>query len=131
MENLDKNQIQKNGFKVTFTNGTGAGGQKRNRTLSVAIVEHIATGKIQRCDETRNQKKNMNIAYSRVCDELKKDKENESLEILNEFRKKSKENGTIRTYNFQRNEVKNHVTGKVAPLRKVLDGKLELINSPI
>lgn len=61
---LTKKQIEAKGFEVRFTNGTGAGGQKRNRTYSVAVVKHLASGLKRMCDSTRSANKNMNMAYS-------------------------------------------------------------------
>ena len=43
------------------------------------------------------------------------------MEELNEKRREAiKNNGTIRTYNFQRNTVKDHRTGKTADLKNLL-----------
>lgn len=128
---LTKKQIESQGFKVTFTNGTGAGGQKRNRTLSVAVVRHIESELEQRCDETRVAAKNMNIAYQILLGKLKDDKAAKYEERLNEMRKAAVEKGTIRTYNYTRNTVKNHETGNEAPLKKVMNGHIELINKPV
>ena len=38
-----------------------------------------------------------------------------------------KKNETIRTYNFKRNTVKDHLTGKIANLQQVLNGNLDLL----
>jgi len=126
-----KKQIEAEGFKITFTNGTGAGGQKRNRTLSVAVVEHISSGESQRCDETRNRDKNMNIAYQKILSALTVNNKIKLEDRLNQRRKEALEKGTIRTYDFKRKKVKNHITKQEAPLKDVLNGKLELINSPL
>lgn len=49
------------------------------------------------------------------------------LKALNEKRQLAIDKGTIRTYDYKRKIVKNHITGKEAILSKVLDGKLDLI----
>ena len=123
----NKKQIETEGYKITFTNGSGAGGQKRNRTYSVAVVEHIETGIRKRCDETRNANKNMNIAYEQIKKELNEIERSASEFNLNEARKKAIANGTVRTYDFKRGIVKNHLTGKEANLKKVLNGNVDLI----
>lgn len=35
--------------------------------------------------------------------------------------------GRIRTYNYQRGTVQDHRTGKTAPLKKIMDGEIELL----
>lgn len=124
-----KKEIEKKGYTVSFTNGTGAGGQKRNRTYSVAVVKHISSGIEKRCDETRNTNKNMNIAFNSIEKELQNLADSEIEERINEFRKQAVEKGTIRTYDFKQGLVKNHITGKKATLKKVLNGNIDLINS--
>lgn len=125
--NKTKKQIISEGFDVSFTNGTGAGGQKRNRTYSVAIVKHINSGITEKCDETRNANKNMNIAYNKILKKIEENKIHQYEKSLNDARKKAIENGTIRTYNFKTGIVKNHLNGKTAPLKKVLNGNLDII----
>lgn len=126
---LTKKQIESEGFKITFTNGTGAGGQKRNRTYSVAIVEHLdsGTGTIQRCDETRNANKNMNLAYEKIINTLKETENNKLNEYINKLRNDALNKGTIRTYDYKRGLVKDHETGKEADLKKVLNGHINLL----
>lgn len=123
-----KSQIKAEGFEITFTNGTGAGGQKRNRTLSVAILKHLKSGIIERCDESRSATKNMNIAYKVIIDKLLDIKYTTWLNDLNEKRKLAAARGVIRTYDFKQGIVKNHITKKKAPLKKVLNGQINLIN---
>lgn len=122
-----KRQIEKEGFSVTFTNGTGAGGQKRNRTYSVAVVEHIESGIIKKSDESRSANKNMNYAYQLIVNELKSIKKNTIHELLNEGRKNAVFSRTIRTYDFKRGLVKNHLNKKEADLNKVLNGNIDLL----
>lgn len=122
-----KRQIESEGFKVKFTNGSGAGGQKRNRTYTVAVVYHGASGIVKRCDETRVANKNMNIAYNAIMDILRSSKKSDQHEKRNDLRKEIMAKGVIRTYDFKRGIVKSNVTGKEANLKKVLDGKIDLI----
>lgn len=123
---MTKKQIEAKGYKVTFTNGTGAGGQKRNRTLSVAVVTH-ESGLTERCDETRSANKNMNIAFNNLEKRLEENKIHKYEQKLNEERNKALSKGVIRTYDYKRGVVKDHQTKKEAPLNKVLNGKLNLL----
>jgi len=123
MKNIDLNL-----YKVDITKGTGPGGQHKNKTLSCAVVTHIQSGLSEKCEETRSKIKNLELAYERLKKRLQKIAFDAKMEELNEKRKKAIEkNGTIRTYNFKGNVVKDHRTGKTADLKKVLDGNLDLI----
>jgi protein subunit release factor A len=122
-----KKQIEKEGFKVIFTNGTGNGGQKRNRTYSCAVVTHEETGLSQRCDDTTSANRNMKLAYERIEVMLKDQKKCDTAKKLNERRQEAMSRGNIRTYDYKRGVVKNHLTGKEASLKKVINGDIELI----
>lgn len=126
---LTKTEIKSKGYNIEFTNGTGAGGQKRNRTYSCAVLTHIETGLVKRCDDGRSALKNMNQAFEDLEKIIKDQKVSKQLKALNEKRQLAIDRGTIRTYDFKRKIVKNHLTGQEAILSKVLNGKLELINS--
>ena len=121
-------KIDKNIFKIDVTKGTGAGGQHKNKVETSVVVTHIPSGLKEKCEETRYKNKNIETAYERLVKRLQKIAFDKKMEELNEKRKEAiKKNGTIRTYNFQRGTVKDHKTGKIANLKKVLDGHLDLI----
>lgn len=125
MKNIDTNI-----YKVDVTKGTGAGGQHKNKVETCAVVTHILSGLSEKCEETRSKTKNIETAYKRLVKRLQKIAYDAKMEELNEKRREAiKKNGTIRTYNFQRNTVKDHRTGETANLKKVLDGHLNLINN--
>lgn len=54
-------------FRVETMRGTGAGGQKRNKTESKVRITHIATGITATSDFTRDQRKNRGIAFRSIC----------------------------------------------------------------
>lgn len=121
-------KIDTNIFKVETKMGSGPGGQHKNRTYSCAVITHIPTGLSEKCEETRYKNKNIELAYERLVKRLQKIALDAKMEELNEKRKAAiVTKGVIRTYNYQRNEVKDHRTSKVANLKKVLDGKLDEI----
>ena len=121
-------KIDKNIYKIEVTKGTGAGGQHKNKVETCAVVTHILSGLSEKCEETRYKNKNIQLAYERLVKKMQKIALDAKLEELNEKRRKAIEtNGTIRTYNYQRNTVKDHRTGKTADLKKVLNGNLDLI----
>ena len=121
-------KINKKIFKVDITKGTGAGGQHKNKVETCVTITHIPSGLKETCQETRHKNKNIEIAYERLQKRLKDIALEEKKRILNEKRNEAIEtNGVIRTYNYQRNQVKDHRTGKSASLNKVLDGRIDLL----
>lgn len=114
-------------FKITYTRGSGPGGQHKNKVETCVVIEHLPTGFTERCQDTRSQAQNQKIAMQRLetCIDAKDAAIRE--ERMNQWREASKNQGVIRTYNYARNEVKDHRTGKKANLKKVLNGNLKLI----
>lgn len=51
-----------------YYRGTGAGGQKRNKTSSAVRCKHRASGAVGQCDDTRSQHKNKPIAFRRMAE---------------------------------------------------------------
>ena len=121
-------KIDKNIFNVEYTRGTGPGGQHKNKVETCVVITHKPSGLQEKCEDSRSRNLNEKTAYNRLKKRLQEIALKEKLEELNEKRREAiKKNGRIRTYNFQRNEVKDHRTGKIAPLNKVLDGNLDLL----
>ncbi len=54
----------------TFTRGSGAGGQKINKTSSTVVLRHEPTGVEVRCQEERSQAVNRERAWERFCEKL-------------------------------------------------------------
>jgi peptide chain release factor 1 len=122
-------KIDKNKYKIEYTRGTGAGGQHRNKVETCVVITHLATGMQEKCEDQRSRAQNEKIAFERLKARLKERMTNIKLIALNDKRREAIQSvGRIRTYNFQRNEVKDHRTGKIAPLDKVLNGEIELLN---
>ena len=114
-------------FKITYKRGHGPGGQHKNKIESCCVVTDTVTGFTETCQDTRSQAQNRSLAVERLVRRIAEREWYEEQEKLNEQRKECKENGVIRTYNFARNEVKDHRTGKKANLKRVLNGALNLI----
>ena len=115
-------------FKIQYTRGSGPGGQHKNKVETCVVIIHTPTGFSERCQDTRSQSQNQRIAMERLEKRIDAKKEAIMLERMNQWREASKSQGVIRTYNFARNEVRDHRTGKKANLKKVLNGDLNLIN---
>lgn len=121
-------KLNKKDLKIEYTRGTGAGGQHKNKVETCVTITHIPTGMSERCQDTRYKKRNYEIALDRLTKRIEAKRKLEKHNKLNEDRVKAIESqGVIRTYNFQRNQVKDHRTGKTADLKKFLDGNLNLL----
>ena len=118
----------KDNFKITYTRGTGPGGQHKNKVETCVIITHVPTGMKEKCEDTRSQERNKNLAMERLLKRIHDKKLLEQNEKRNELRKSLIQNNkAIRTYNYPRNEVLDHRTGKRANLKKVMNGDLDLI----
>jgi protein subunit release factor B len=53
-----------------FTRGSGAGGQKINKTSSTVCLRHRPTGVEVRCQRERSQAANREIAWAELCAKL-------------------------------------------------------------
>ena len=127
----EKVQINPLEIKLVITNGTGAGGQKRNRTYSCVTVKHIPTGFSIRCDETRSQTKNKQIALEELQKRLQNLYDSNKQEKTRKLRKSQIGSGSrgekIRTYNVKANRVTDHVSGKKTSLDQIYRGNLNLL----
>ncbi|MES1917045.1 MAG: hypothetical protein MHM6MM_008806 [Cercozoa sp. M6MM] len=60
---LDESQLEE-----VFTRGWGHGGQCVNRTRNAVILQHLPSGEIVRCHETRSLQRNREIARKRMIE---------------------------------------------------------------
>ena len=123
-----KMTINKKVFRVEYTRGTGNGGQNRNKLETCVTITHIQTGIKEKCEDQRTRGQNEKIAYNRLVEKLRiMVAEKAHNDFVIRKNKVLSGAGRIRTYNEQRNEVVDHRTKKVAPMDKVLDGRIELL----
>jgi protein subunit release factor B len=62
--------VQPDDVEETFIRGTGAGGQKVNKTSSTVRLRHRPTGLDVRCQRERNQSINRLLAWTELADRL-------------------------------------------------------------
>lgn len=104
--------------RIQWYSGTGAGGQYRNKHQNSCRVVHMPTG-IQAIG-TKNRERAPNLRDAMAALERRFA---ESLEVDKERRR---DQGVVRTYHFERNEVIDYATGLRAPVGSVLDGDLDI-----
>lgn len=63
LEKAHKLDISAGDIQESFVRGSGAGGQKINKTSSCVLLRHLPTGTEVRCQKHREQSKNRLSAY--------------------------------------------------------------------
>jgi peptide chain release factor 1 len=118
----------KNRFRITYKRGHGPGGQHKNKVETCVVVVDPETGFSETCQDTRSRARNEKIAIYRLQVRITAASMDEEDRKRNDLRKEQIKPGkAIRTYNFARDEVVDHRTGKKANLKKVLNGNLNLL----
>ena len=69
-ERLDAVGVLPGDVTEVFIRGSGAGGQKINKTSSTVVLRHGPSGLEVRCQEERSQAANRARAWERFCDKL-------------------------------------------------------------
>lgn len=62
--------IRAEDLEENFIRGTGAGGQKINKTASTVVLRHVPSGIEVRCQQERSQSLNRVLARRELCDKL-------------------------------------------------------------
>ena len=115
-------------FKVTYKRGSGPGGQHKNKVETCVVIVHGPTGMQEMCQDTRSRAQNEKLAMSRLTARIMQRRSEDRLLERNNLRKHQIYPQTVaRSYNYPRNEVKDHRTGKKADLKKVMNGNLDLL----
>lgn len=111
---------------MEYMRGTGPGGQNRNKIESACRITDHATGITAYADcRTRE------ASYRSALAELEKRIREAKAAVLARDRKARRDvaihdHTVVRTYNYSRDEVKDHRTGKTAPIKEILEkAKLE------
>jgi peptide chain release factor 1 len=116
------NGLDKNDLIVTSLKGSGPGGQHKNKRETGIRMEHRATGVTVRAtrekSQLRNRQKAFRLLAHSLVDYYRREERAARIEV-------DVPRETIKTYNEQRNTVKDHRTGGVGNYRKVLDGDID------
>jgi peptide chain release factor 1 len=107
-------------IRIDRITGSGPGGQHRNKTASCVRVTHIPTN-ISVTIDGRHQHKNLAKALKELERRLEEAKQKEKAQARKLRRDIAiKDDTTIRTYDYKRDTVKDHRTGKQASIKDVL-----------
>lgn len=122
-------QIAPEDLRIDVMRSQGKGGQGVNTTDSAVRVVHLPTGIIVKCQVTRSQQKNkemaMNILRSKLF-EIEYKKKQEELARLRGEARPIEWGSQIRSYVLDKQYIKDHRTGEMRhDPENVLDGDLE------
>lgn len=118
-------------YRLETTRGTGNGGQKRNKTESCVVVTHIATGiKVRRDSRSQLQNKEAAIAEltERVNNFYKTGHDSLTVENRNEQIGEGGRADKRRTYRVKDGTVIDHLTNKIASIKDIYRGKIDLLS---
>lgn len=117
-------------LRIEWYSGTGAGGQHRNKHQNSCRITHIPTGVVATA-QCRSRQNSYNEALDALEKRIASSVERQYNMTVAEDRKQQVGSGMrgdkIRTYRFQDDVVKDHVTGKSSSARKVLAGNFNLL----
>ncbi len=116
-ENVDRSQL-----RIEFYRGSGAGGQKRNKTSSACRITHLPTKIATTCEAGRSQSQNRATAFSKLAARLV------PLMKVEQQRERYSSDKRIRTYHEKRGLVTDHRTDLVYPMKTMLDGDLDEVH---
>jgi peptide chain release factor 2 len=118
--------------EVSTCRGSGPGGQHRNKVESAVVLRHPATGVVIRCENSRSQHRNRELAMTLLVARLASMAREEEERAKRERRDEAPDaafGNRHRTYVLSQGRlVHDHRTGRKTPeVERVLDGELELV----
>lgn len=126
LDRPEKNEIEIDWSKVnvSYYKDSGAGGQHRNKTMSGVRLQY--EDEIVECCETRDQRKNKEIAEQRLKNRLQEKEEKRvrsqsQKQVESQNSNKGKRGGCLRNYDFTRGIVEQN--GKQITTKAFMKGK--------
>lgn len=118
--------INKKDLRIDTYRGSGAGGQHRNKTDSAVRITHLPTGIVICCESERSQLTNRDIAMKQLYSKLYLLYEDKFKEEKDKFKNDidSHWGNQIRSYLFNNNLVKDHITNKEYDINNFLNGNI-------
>jgi peptide chain release factor 1 len=125
---VSKQTIPNSDLKIEWYSGTGAGGQHRNKHQNSCRITHIPTG-IVATSQCRSRQNSLTKAIETIQNQVDNIRQNHYNNSIANDRKQQVGSGMrgdkIRTYRFQDDVVKDHLTNKSASVKKVLAGNFD------
>ncbi|GAW82949.1 peptide chain release factor 1 [Plasmodium gonderi] len=126
-----KCEINSKDLKITTFRSSKPGGQNVNKIESGVSIMHIPTGIQSECQEERTQELNKRIAMKRLTLKIREFRNKENDHLLQSERAKlikdSNRSNRIRTYNFFRGYITDHITKRKLNLMYFEKVKLEYL----
>lgn len=117
-------------FTVDTKRGSGNGGQHRNKTDSMVVMTHKATGikaSIDGRNQHQNKKQARKIVEQRVQSMVDSNTSRDADNLKKELAGSGERGDKIRTYRFQDGIVTDHRNGRKCQLKDLINGKFEKI----
>jgi len=123
-------KIDKSDLDTSFFRSSGPGGQNVNKVSTAVRIKHIPSGIVVKCQETRSQLENREIAMAELKNRLIFRAEQESRERINDISGEKSDisfGHQIRTYiAHSRNVVIDERSGReYRPVESILDGNID------
>ena len=121
-------KLNRNELKIEWYKGKGPGGQHKNKVETACRITHLPTGVVATADG-RSRVQNKRQAMKNLGQKLAKQaSEEEAAKKKARRDEKIHDKTVIRTYDYKSQTVRDHRTGKKAPLAKVLlKGMIDLL----
>lgn len=124
-------ELKDKDLEISFVNAGGPGGQHQNKTESAVRMCHKPTGLkvfINGRDQHSNKREAYKILAAKVAQHIQ---EKANIEYNSDRKAKLGDGGRsnkIRTYNFLKGKITNHLTGKsIGNIKKFMKGNLEML----
>jgi peptide chain release factor 1 len=117
-------------FRIEWYSGTGCGGQYRNKHQNSCRIIHLASGMIATA-QCRSRENSLNEACQTILARL--NSHYQKTQTGARANERSRQVGLgergdkRRTYRFQEDRVKDHITGQEASLTRVMQGNIDLL----
>lgn len=120
-ERMKRCRILEKDLEERFVLGSGAGGQKINKTSSCVYLKHLPSGVEVNCQETRFRERNREIARARLCDHFEETAKQEQLRLAKERARKRYQKRTP----SRAEKARRRRTKELRKNRKQLRGRVE------
>lgn len=127
---LQVKEYKDSDFRIEWYSGTGAGGQHRNKHQNSCRITHTPTGQTATA-QCRSRQNSLEQAKAALIEQLKSEDHRQKKFSLDSERKQQVGSGMrgdkIRTYRFQDDVVKDHISGNSGSVKQILRGYFNIM----